>query len=584
MKWSMPDKLIQEGREYVNEDRVLSVQPDFHTQVWHCEVLGSKMYHVTLDGTAREQDLCQCKYWKNHQYCKHTIAVELYLKEKCGTRILTESSAEQFQVDAETAGQEFVNDLTQIFFQENKGAQSLTTRADFLVQYTLQILRMKPNNLMQNTGEHVLALSLRAGIDKSYMVTNIEQFTEQFTKQEKWDYRLGDAIDFRSVKIQESDQAIIHRLHKLLEEQPAALNKQLLNVTARKLDSYLIIPPSSAHSLLEDLIQTGRVEWIHGDDTYPDVQISPEKPGYQFLLGKKGRGIELRIQRDNITHLLEYDWLIEANKIHPLSAQQHKLLGYLSFFEKRFEDSDVIGVEESDVSDLLTYVIPLLKQIGTVHFSDELERNIIDEPLTVSIHFRGPAKRIKGEILFKYGETVFNQNRAAKTASQFLIRDTIAEERILQVLEALEFNIIENQISFLAAKDIDLFSFLYRKVPTLRRYAEVELSPDLQNLVVEDTVVSTSVQRRTRDSFLDIRFDVDGISDNEIDKLLNSLKKNDAYYKTEDGRILSLETETMREMNRFLSLIKDESQVREGTLSMPMIKSLTLEKEINDLN
>lgn len=584
VKWSMPDKLIQEGREYVNEDRVLSVQPDFHTQVWHCEVLGSKMYHVTLDGTAREQDLCQCKYWKNHQYCKHTIAVELYLKEKCGTRILTESSAEQFQVDAETAGQEFVNDLTQIFFQENKGAQSLTTRADFLVQYTLQILRMKPNNLMQNTGEHVLALSLRAGIDKSYMVTNIEQFTEQFTKQEKWDYRLGDAIDFRSVKIQESDQAIIHRLHKLLEEQPAALNKQLLNVTARKLDSYLIIPPSSAHSLLEDLIQTGRVEWIDGDDTYPDVQISPEKPGYQFLLGKKGRGIELRIQRDNITHLLEYDWLIEANKIHPLSAQQHKLLGYLSFFEKRFEDSDVIGVEESDVSDLLTYVIPLLKQIGTVHFSDELERNIIDEPLTVSIHFRGPAKRIKGEILFKYGETVFNQNRAAKTASQFLIRDTIAEERILQVLEALEFNIIENQISFLAAKDIDLFSFLYRKVPTLRRYAEVELSPDLQNLVVEDTVVSTSVQRRTRDSFLDIRFDVDGISDNEIDKLLNSLKKNDAYYKTEDGRMLSLETETMREMNRFLSLIKDESQVREGTLSMPMIKSLTLEKEINDLN
>jgi len=183
VKWSMPDKLIQEGREYVNEDRVLSVQPDFHSQVWHCEVLGSKMYHVTLDGTAREQDVCQCKYWKNHQYCKHTIAVELYLKEKCGTRILTESSAEQFQVDAETAGQEFVNDLTQIFFQENKGAQSLNTQADFLVQYSLQVLRMKQNNLMQNTGEYVLALSLRAGVDKPYMVTNIEQFTEQFIKQ-----------------------------------------------------------------------------------------------------------------------------------------------------------------------------------------------------------------------------------------------------------------------------------------------------------------------------------------------------------------------------------------------------------------
>lgn len=40
----------------------------------------------------------------------------------------------------------------------------------------------------------------------------------------------------------------------------------------------------------------------------------------------------------------------------------------------------------------------------------------------------------------------------------------------------------------------------------------------------------------------------------------------------------------MKEMNRFLSLIKDESQLHDGTLSMPMIKSMTLEKEINDLN
>lgn len=104
------------------------------------------------------------------------------------------------------------------------------------------------------------------------------------------------------MKIQESDQAIIHRLHKLLEEQPAALNKQLLNVTARKLDSYLIIPPSSAHSLLEDLIQTGRVEqfmvMIH-------IRMcrSVAATGLSIPVGKKGRGIELRI---SATTLLIY--------------------------------------------------------------------------------------------------------------------------------------------------------------------------------------------------------------------------------------------------------------------------------------
>lgn len=584
MKWSMPDKLIQEGREYVNEDRVLSVQPDFHSQVWHCEVLGSKMYHVTLDGTAREQDVCQCKYWKTHQYCKHTIAVELFLKEKSGTRILSESSAEQFQVDAETAGQEFVNDLTQIFFQENCGNQNLNPQSDFFVQYSLQILRMKQNNLMQNTGEYVLALSLRAGIDKAYMVTNIEQFAEQFIKKEKWEYRIGDAIDFRTVHIEDSDYPIIYRLHKLLEEQPAALNKQLLNVTARKLDSYLVLPPSAARSILTELAQTERVEWVFGDQTYSEVRLSQEKPGYRFLLGKKGKGIELRIEQGNIIHLLDYDWLIDGNTIHSLTVQQQKLLGYLAFFEKRFAEANVIAIEETEVSDLLTYVIPLLKQIGSVQFSEELERTIIDEPLAVSIRFQGPPQRIKGEVLFKYGDTVLRQNRGSDEEGQFLIRDTVAEERVLQVLENLEFNIIENQLAFPASKDVDLFSFLYRKVPVLRRYAEVELSPDLQNLIVENPAVATSVKRRSRDSFLDIRFDVGGISENEIDRLLSSLRKNDPFYKTEDGRMLSLETETMKEMNRFLALIKEESQIHDGTLSMPVIKSMTLEKEINHLN
>ena len=88
MKWSIPEKVIARGRQYLQEGRVLSVVPDQEEKVWHAEVLGSELYMVDLDGTAKEVDFCQCPYWEEHHYCKHTVAVELYLRSKNLSRII----------------------------------------------------------------------------------------------------------------------------------------------------------------------------------------------------------------------------------------------------------------------------------------------------------------------------------------------------------------------------------------------------------------------------------------------------------------------------------------------------------------
>ena len=55
MKWSIPEKVIERGRQYVKEGRVLSVTPDAGNNVWHGEVLGSELYLVDLDATAKEE-------------------------------------------------------------------------------------------------------------------------------------------------------------------------------------------------------------------------------------------------------------------------------------------------------------------------------------------------------------------------------------------------------------------------------------------------------------------------------------------------------------------------------------------------
>ena len=61
------------------------------------EVLGEELYLVELDGTAKEQDVCECQYWMEHGYCKHTVAVELALKQRGVSRIIQANQTVSFE-------------------------------------------------------------------------------------------------------------------------------------------------------------------------------------------------------------------------------------------------------------------------------------------------------------------------------------------------------------------------------------------------------------------------------------------------------------------------------------------------------
>ena len=59
MKWSIPERIVEQGREYMQEGRVLSIVQNPEKRIWLSEVLGEELYLVELDGTAKEQDVCE---------------------------------------------------------------------------------------------------------------------------------------------------------------------------------------------------------------------------------------------------------------------------------------------------------------------------------------------------------------------------------------------------------------------------------------------------------------------------------------------------------------------------------------------
>ena len=173
MKWSIPEKIVEKGRTYLNEGRVLSVTPDAENQVWHGEVLGSELYRIDLDASAKEEDYCQCPYWEEHHFCKHTVAVELYLRKQGKTRMIAKS---------DSAPKDTFSPSTMF----SNGFQRLTNESDrpyvpLAVECQLDSLPTNPYRYELD----VLGISLKIGerTGRSYVVKNIFKFLQVYEEQ-----------------------------------------------------------------------------------------------------------------------------------------------------------------------------------------------------------------------------------------------------------------------------------------------------------------------------------------------------------------------------------------------------------------
>ncbi|MEE1498832.1 MAG: SWIM zinc finger family protein, partial [Enterococcus hirae] len=175
MKWSIPEKVIARGRQYLQEGRVLSVVPDQEEKVWHAEVLGSELYMVDLDGTAKEVDFCQCPYWEEHHYCKHTVAVELYLRSKNLSRIIKADQPTLEPVKKSSEGEILTKGFSRLTVKKNSPRTQ-----PLIVEY--QVETIETNHYHPELA--ILAVYLRIGYldqpKKTYIVKNIFDFLHSY--------------------------------------------------------------------------------------------------------------------------------------------------------------------------------------------------------------------------------------------------------------------------------------------------------------------------------------------------------------------------------------------------------------------
>ncbi|GGC77282.1 DEAD/DEAH box helicase [Enterococcus wangshanyuanii] len=579
MKWSIPERIVERGRDYMKEGRVLSIVQDSERKLWHAEVLGNELYHVQLDGSAKENDICECPYWMDHGYCKHTVAVELSLRQKGTSRIIKEDQPQVFEKRSVSMSEMFTKGFAKL---------NQTTETEKIVPLVVEVVIdvIETNNYYPELA--VLGVSLRLGYQgvkpKTYIIKNIGEFLQTFQKEGTFLVNKQHYFDLKkeafSIEVQEllTQLAAVYQTSQLL----GANGVQVKGKIDKR---YLILPIDQGQQLIEKMIHIPYFQLNDGEKKYRHLTFTKGALPILFDVSKQNDGTYKLMIEDRITTFLaHYQWGISDNQVYLFTSEQESIYTTLLQLLKRIEKPEII-YEKHELSDLFGSVVPLLEKIGTVSVSDEVSGEVVYHSLETIFIFRKIKGMIKVRVDFTYGDVVFSTDEmhsVASGANQEVIRDGKKEQEILEQLSTFGYQKSVDAYEKPLPAGERLYYFFKAEIPAFRQLGEVRMGKKLRELFLDAQHHQPMIEVSDSDSWLDVRFDISGIREQEIDEVLSSLLRNDRFYTLESGEILSFDSEEFQQTSEILTLLRQNMKNVQGTIQVPRNQGLMIENMLEN--
>lgn len=573
MKWSIPERFVKQGRQYVDEGRVLNLSLDEHMGNWLAEVLDDERYQVVLDGSPKEQDRCTCSEWSSKGYCKHTVAVELYLRDIGYNRIMKQNMSLEKVQKAPNVSESL---LSQISHLNEKKYQEVhkPVEVEFLIENLEKVI--------WNREKSIPIISLRIGFvgDKKYVVKDLSQFLEDFVKGNVYEtstqaYYLNE----QTLSSQEMGQLL--DLWEMKNQQHLSLNGQAGITLPNK--SLLLDGGVLKKWLSSTLEDTKHLFWL--------VEGKKQKIQgfYANWLPYKGTVIETQ-DHLHVTLTPNYLYYYPESRLcysEGFVGEVHgDEMSYVTLLEdnlKRVAEGQLLF----PMHQLQTFIndfYPVLKKVATLQIGESLAKRLVEEPLVSKLMLCLVNKKIKASPVFTYGEWGCNGYLGqidTQESDKLIQRDSYQEKYLLAELADFGY-LVEGESSWKKLpKEENLYHFFTVELPKLRAtFSEVMVSNELQELFLEGLKYQPTLQVELNQSWLDIQFDISGISEDEINGVIQSLYKGRSFHVLDNGQLLSLETEEYKQISENLKDLQSKPIVQQGSLRLPKYQSIALAQKL----
>ncbi|WP_225999747.1 DEAD/DEAH box helicase [Paenibacillus sp. BJ-4] len=598
-----------DGDAYYRAKKVAFTQIDHDEGVYEATVKGSGFYAVAAmirpNGNIRAE--CTCSTFQTTgRYCKHIAAVLINAHDMLrGKSLSVRSFASRLHpgTSPDTTGGMDSNELY-TSTDDPYDHTVKTVRSSGITPGDLQLtdsmlklfgskrpLRSTPTILDTRAildfqfmirpfaygyQKYMFGVEMKAGPKRLYIVQKIRSFLDSIDRGSSYLFTKNFSYEPQLHRFRLEHDAILQQLvqvfrnERMIRETSGTYVSPSSHISGERI---LLVPPAAWEKLFPLLTAVQGVHFeIHGNMTEGIPQsdhMLPLKFEFDEAEGDT-EGYQLSIQGlDDLTIMEDYGVVIAEGKLVP---QKPDPLRYLSELKRMVEvhHRRKIQIAPTQMESFMDKVVPGLMKLGRVHMTQSVSERVTQQPLKAKLYLDRVRDKLLAALEFQYGDIVINPLETDERVpgnDRILIRDGEQEQRILELMDNSSF--ARTDSGYFMEDEHAEFDFLYHTVPQLEKllavYATGAVKAKINNTL---PAPRTRVEWDEHTDLLEFKFDMDGIPESEIRKLLKSLDEKKKYHRLPNGALLPLETEEYKELIRFMN----ETGIRKSDLDAAQIR------------
>jgi len=534
---------FKRGDYFYRTNKVAFVQD----QADFCQAIvkGEEDFHVTIETGAQGEILTKCSCPRLASYtkdCQHIAAVLLALhseQHRGMGRALTKELLSLF------TDQSIRSSGHQLHFEKRKVID---------LEFTI-----KP-------ADFVISLEIKLGSEK---VENIRAFLEHVREGNAYNLSSSFTFDPELHCFQRETDEVVQQLIQVIQDEMVYGDKN--QAIAYPL---LLIPTSAWERLLPLLVKAPLVKLEYEGEVFDGLHVTEELPPLQFDFTDDS---QLKITGLNQLIILgSYQFVLFDGKIKKLDRQDcGRLLELKQML--RASGTDQIPIPPDQIHYFLEKVAKGLKKLGTVTINESIRKKLMSPPLKAKLYLDRLKNRLLAGLEFHYEHVIINplESRELPAGSMF-IRDVEKEDEILQLMDESSFAKTDGGY-FLHNEGLE-YEFLVNVVPQLQKLVQIYATTAVRNRIFRGEFrpqVRVRVKRE-RTNWLEFKFEMNGIAEQQIREVLEALEEKRKYYRLPNGSLLSLQTREFDEIQRFLHSPHIQKKDLANGLDLPMEQCLRL--------
>lgn len=436
---------------------------------------------------------------------------------------------------------------------------------------------------------NTLNVEFKLGKDNFYKIKNLKEFYNRVINNESFIYSNKLEFVHNVENFDKDSQKILNFIIKYAKIINYVNNTENTNFRyyGKKLSESSILLDEEGLDELFEILKGRKIE-IEKDANVKKVTLIPSNPNIEFYLNKNAKNeLELTHNLENYNYIIidgkKYTYIIMDEFIYRAKKNiKNTTFKLLEIYKKNYIDE--IKFNTRQLPDFFALIEPKIKDNLVINIDKEEIKEYIPEELGIKIFLDyNESNYITAELKFCYGDTEFNpidENKNLKIA-----RNAIKETECLNQLRKTGFMLDGQNKRFILVSDEAIYNFLTEDIELYMQKFEVMVTDNFKSKKIKEPKIG-NIGVKIENNLLVINLENINYDKNEIKEILQRYALKKKYYRLKDGSFIDLESnENIEFLNNLESgLGISYEDIENGTISLPIYRSMYMEKILNNLD